>query len=688
MTQSDPNSSALTVFNSFTPTTKALLALWCVFLVFVALGIHGSSTGVTAGWWSEKPYTGYLLAGPTRPDESRDDWSSSLRMANARLIRWDELLIFTPFALAQLSHKPRFPVVNTSIGNGQNMLVVPHTPVLHIATMARPATWGYFFLGAQRGLAWFWWFQVFACFTVLFLLFEVALNGRRKLAAFAAFWFCASAYVVCWSLWPAHVTFFAALGCLAAYHLVSTERRSVRIICSILLGLSVPGFVMIMYPAWQVPVGYFFAILFVALFARDRLHLKLKANLRTVLPYLGFAIVLAAGLTLSWLLTCLPDLRAMSDTVYPGRRVSLGGDYSLAMLFKGMYNLRTIYDAPAALRNQSEAASFYYLFPAVFAGLCLSKKLAKSLGILGWTLVGWIVAHLLFLFVGLPQSIAKLSFLSYMPSYRADLTIGLASILLCAYVLTLTQKDEDGTQPAWDRLAPWIAGGVVSLLFVWHGMSFKQLTGGFTSMAFVVGVAVFGGIASYFLLVGRSAAFGITVSAAVVVTSALFNPLATNLDHLYESELAQAVMQLDAESEIRPLWVCYGGTHPGVLITVLGGRSLSGIQWPPQLSIWHAFDPTGANERTYNQYAEVMLEYIPDAGRVLFNSPQEGLLRVGISPDYPGLRDLGARFVLLVADAQQVVNTGKLHFVYRSRYGNFSIFEIVGAVPVPGATPN
>ena len=85
--------------------------------------------------------------------------------------------------LSQLSQQPRFPVINPSFGNGQNMLIERHTPVWHVATLARPATWGYFLLGAQRGLAWYWWFQPLACFTVLFLLLEIVFNNDWKLAA-------------------------------------------------------------------------------------------------------------------------------------------------------------------------------------------------------------------------------------------------------------------------------------------------------------------------------------------------------------------------------------------------------------------------------------------------------------------------------------------------------------------------
>src|SRR6185369_5321768 len=197
------------------PRARLLAYVWLLFVLLVAFGVHGSSTGVTTGWWMpEKPYTGYLLGPPQQAEglaPGADLQGQPLLMAKARIDRWDELVIFTPYALSQLAQTPRFPVINHSIGNGQNMLIVPYTPVWHITTLARPATWGYFFLGAQRGLAWFWWFQVFACFIVLFLLFEIVLSGHRRLAAFAAFWFSASAYVICWSQWPAHVTFFAAL---------------------------------------------------------------------------------------------------------------------------------------------------------------------------------------------------------------------------------------------------------------------------------------------------------------------------------------------------------------------------------------------------------------------------------------------------------------------------------------------
>lgn len=699
--------SAESFIKSLSWRAKLLSGVWTLFFLLVALGIHGSSTGVTAEWWAqEKAYSGYLMGLPPEAVEglTRIDTVGlqSYLMGNARMIRWDEFMVFSPYALGQLSHNPRFPVVNTNIGNGQNMLVVPHAPVLHILTLARPATWGYFLFGAQRGLAWYWWFQIFACFTVLYLLFEIILKGRQKLAAFGAFWFGASAYTVCWSQWPAHVVFFVGLGCLAAYHLFTCEKRSTQLICALLLGLSFPGFVMFMYPPWQVAAGYFFALIFVVLFIRDKLYLSLKTSFKPRLVMLLLAVLIAGGLSLSWVITCLPDLRVMSNTVYPGKRVSLGGDYSFALLFQGMYNIITVYFTPKALVNESQSSSFYFFFPAVMFAACISRRIARKLGLVGWSLIGYIVAMILILMVGLPEFIAKISLLSYIPSIRADLTIGLASILLCVHMLAVLSSDKQTetlsnegpstegvstegvsteglpaeTLPASEASVPVRVAAFVTLFFIAHSLFLMKKAPGFPPPQIALLISLLAGVISYCLIAGKARAFCGITAALLVATTALFNPLATNLDHIYDSELAKEIININKQSNDRPFWVSYGGVHPGVLVEILGGRSLSGVQWPPQLDIWHALDPDRANENIYNMYAEVSFDYQPDENTVTFKKVQDGTLRVQVAPTNPTLKSLGARYVLVLGETQKSVDTSKLSLIYNSSIGTFSIFEI------------
>lgn len=660
---------------------KLLGALWLLFAVLVLCGIHGSSTGVTAGWWRpEKPYTGYLFNPPESllqgASPSAVDSLHTAFMANARWVRWDEAVVATPWALSQFAHQPKFPVINTNFGNGQNMLISQHNPVWHITTLARPATWGYFLLGRQRGLSWYWWFQPFACFTALYLLLGVILRGEHWLAAFGAFWFCGSAFIVCWSQWPSYVTFFIALGCLCAYQLFASDSRKVRWFCGVLLGLSLPGFMMNMYPPSQVPLAYLFLSIFAGLFIRDKLYRSFRSDWQHRLLCLGLAAVIAGGLVAAFLITCWPDLQAMSNTVYPGRRVSVGGDQTLGLMFRGMYNFVTIYNPPSALRNGTEAASFYLLFPGVFVAAALSRRLQKNLGAVGWLLILFLLGILFFIFIGVPESLAKLTLMSYMPARRSDISIGLASIMLCVYVLAIQKGSQPAEPPAKRDLLPWAVGALVALFFVVHGLRLLKATQEFPTANLMLLVALGAGLLSYYLIKGNAPIFCTLMSLCIIATTALFNPLATSLDHLYDAELGREIARYSRLSPERPLWICYGSIQPGQFVSLTGGRSFAGVQWPPQLSFWRQLDPAGIYERNYNNFNEVGVDYLADETRIGFTNPQEGELHVQVSPTNPTLKSVGVRYVVLLGEAQTVVDTSKLRLLYKSSGDSFTIYEI------------
>jgi hypothetical protein len=216
----------------------------------------------------------------------------------------------------------------------------------------------------------------------------------------------------------------------------------------------------------------------------------------------------------------------------------------------------------------------------------------------------------------------------------------------------------------------------IVLFFIVHSLFLMKETNGFIPAQFALFISLLAGMMSYFLIAGRTRAFLALTGSLVIATTALFNPLATNLDHIYDSELAKTITAINKQTPDRPFWMSYGGVHPGVLIEILGGRSLSGVHWLPQLDIWHAFDPDRSYEKVYNQYAEVSLQFTPDENLVSFNSANPGALTVQVSPYNPVLKSLGARYVLIMVDAQSVVDTSKLQEVYKSPHGTFSIYQI------------
>jgi hypothetical protein len=167
----------------------------------------------------------------------------------------------------------------------------------------------------------------------------------------------------------------------------------------------------------------------------------------------------------------------------------------------------------------------------------------------------------------------------------------------------------------------------------------------------------------------------------VVLTTATFNPVCANLDHIYKSELAEQVIRLDKESNDRPLWLCYGSTHPGLLVAALGGRSLAGVQWSPQLPLWREFDPFGSYQAVYNRYAHFQLGFELSDQRVAFEKTGDDSFTLRVSPNNPILINKGARYVLAMEDAQRVVRAPNLVPVYKSLQRNFTIYEIGPRTP-------
>jgi hypothetical protein len=214
------------------------------------------------------------------------------------------------------------------------------------------------------------------------------------------------------------------------------------------------------------------------------------------------------------------------------------------------------------------------------------------------------------------------------------------------------------------------------VLIILHSLFLAKVTPGFPISQFALAIALLMGTAAYFLLKGKRLAFCALIGALVATTTIFFNPLATNLDHIYESELAKEITRINTQSSERPFWIAYGGVHTGVLVTILGGKSLTGVQWPPQLDIWHTLDPKRAYEANYNRYAEVTFEYTPKDDRVAFVNPLDGALVVTVAPSHPALKTLGVHYVVLMGEAQKDVDSSALTLIYRSSSERFSIFEI------------
>jgi hypothetical protein len=178
------------------------------------------------------------------------------------------------------------------------------------------------------------------------------------------------------------------------------------------------------------------------------------------------------------------------------------------------------------------------------------------------------------------------------------------------------------------------------------------------------------------MLSGEVRAFCVLVGLGLVATSASFNPLVTSLDQVYNSELARQIVLLDNASRSRPLWICYGPGDTGILVTLLGGRTISGIQFPPQLGLWRDLDPRRGFDEQYNRDAWVNLTYQDGQRPVAFSNPGPHNLEVNVAPDHPALVARGARYILATGYAQGQIDRSRFPVVYQSQGAGFTVFAI------------
>lgn len=163
--------------------------------------------------------------------------------------------------------------------------------------------------------------------------------------------------VVCLASWRFSIFGLGFLvGIYNYFYYHSSVRR--RVICAITAVIMASGFVLVIYPALQVPLGYLILLFLILFFLEFRKKIKLDKWDGVLI---GGALLMTAIIVGGSLYGSLDSLKAVMDTAYPGKRVSLGGDMPKRDILLFLTNWKMPFqDVPYS--NNSEISSFYQLF--------------------------------------------------------------------------------------------------------------------------------------------------------------------------------------------------------------------------------------------------------------------------------------------------------------------------------------
>lgn len=595
-------------------STTSAISLLLLYGVLVGLGTTGSSINLL------------LKQTPFASAEVRNLFSED------RPIRSDEWRVLTPISISQ--YYKHFPITNNAYGEeGQNMLIVgmTGTPVWHLSALAKPATWGYFLFDLRRALAWHWWFPVFSCLFALWATLGIINRNKWKINFALSLIFTLSPYSVAWSFWPAYATFFPCLMFVSAYRLLLSDSRLLIILWSLLLGIAAAGFVFILYPPWQVSLGYALIAISIAIIIEHRLYTRVN-------KYQGLGIfistVLAATLIYSWWTDASHAIQLMQNTVYPGQRTTVvGGNLTWPIILRGFTNLTNLQSLSSNYSNQSEISSYYFLFLPL-ACIYTFRLIKGKTRAIEHALVITVLFILFFGLFAIPETLAIYSQWGRVPATRLDLSLGFCTTILTAYYLS---NKITSTSPWLPSLATLIA----SLWSIFITQQLAKLDPSLTatiSPPIQLGVALVIGFCSYALITGKIRVYLTLMCGLTLSTVAFFNPLSIAPKAL--TLAADSPLLLDGHENTR--YLVLDNYLPAIAIAATGHKVANAIFYYPQFSLWSRLDPQRTQTSTYNRYQHLMIEADSGYDDYAIQTPYPDIVKIKVNPASFDFKLMGA----------------------------------------------
>lgn len=530
--------------------------------------------------------------------------SRGLLFGVGRGIRMDEWATNTPMALSQYANQFGY-FTDIIRGTSTDAFIVYGQPVADIAVIFRPFHWGYLFLSPARGLSFFWCGRLLALFLVSFEM-GMLITKRNKfwsllyslLLSFSPlvqWWFAINGLV--------EMLVFGQLFLLMVRMFLVYEKWIIKIVCALVAAICAGGYVLVFYPAWQVPLGYIFLGLFIwVLFEYGRKwHFQFKKDVSSIVLFL---FVFAGGLAYIFLKS-QDTILSVLNTAYPGARLELGGGCALQPLQYGGNLLFSLIsdNLPGILCELTEFFDFSPLGVCLALWVILKEKNRDKL-----LIIQLFICLFLWIYVAIPipEFLARITFLSFSQAGRTAQVIGFANLLLLIRSVALLKNTIGRLQAS---VATFVLTSV--LLVVNH-----KIYGDYLPVLMLAAVGCVLAVSFYLILRSQKTyakmLLGIVICGLLFYSGGLTNPVQKGLDVVYQTDLMQEIQQI-TKTNPKGKWICDMVGYPMNNYCIMGGApTIDSINVYPDLERWNVLDPDKEQEEIYNRYAHIDVEITDD----------------------------------------------------------------------------
>ncbi len=632
---------------------RLILLLCALFITALSMKIHGYSISM----WRE-----YI-------DSSA---KKDIILGSDRGIRSDDWAVEIPLMLAQLSHDPKYPLINKNIGTGLNMIPHSKVPIKHILTLFRPSVWG-FFIGADYGLSWMWQFMVLGMFYVFFLVFMIISRNDFYLSAAGSIFLLFAPFFQFWSFHKAEIPIFMGLAFISYCYLCFSRNKKTIMIHGLVFGWALSCFTLnFVYPPFQVSCAYLLIFMMIGMLA-DRYkdyNMRLHARYRISAIAISLCILAFAGMT--YYVTAKDIIKIMMNTVYPGQRFCVGGDQNLGLLFRNIF-FTMFYITHTDIKweflgNICEASSFLYFFPPIIVvilwRIVSQKKINNKFSII---IIGYFMILLFYIFIGFSPIFSKYSLFYLMQSGRSIIGLGIADVILIVSFLSDSHNTDRRERIVISFL--WF----ISLCFIGKqlGQHFDQI-----SSPYVGAVSIIIGLFTYYFLNMEKKKTAVALLALIsLISTVRFNPIVSGgTSFIYNNELSQKILEINKRENGNTKWAAFSDWVTPNLFRMIGVKAVNGTHSYPLFDFWKKFDPEHRYISEYNRYAHVTFEASSEQD-IRFHSPSPDILMVYINPDSSILKEMGITHLLVSAEFYKFFDNS-LKFEKLYSVGNKAIYKL------------
>lgn len=599
-----------------------------IFAICVSFHIHGSSIAI---------YNNYF---PTQTDSEQA--ADYYIMGKERQVRSDEWAVHTPTYFSQYYNDYNMKSYQMSI-SGTNMVLDYYAPVKDITIIGKPFSWGYVLFGNETGLSWYWCSMMIIMFMAAFEMFMILTKKNIRLSIVGMFMIGLSPVMQWWFVPHITIVFIYAMGLFdLGYHFFTARTIWFKWVTTLAASLAVIGFALSIFPSCQLITALVVIALLIGCLIRDRENITFTAG---QWYRIGVAVLIAGGTLGYYILAYWRDLLMVMNSVYPGKRVSVGGTDTLYDLFTDLSSMYLPYE-DINVSNNSEISTYIHFAPIFILLFPRISRFLKNKNdrneIVGKILYIILLVQIVFMCAGFSETLSKITLFKYVN--RMKLSYGWTAVIFTIWSLYMILKHK-GMFRRWEMLAYPVLYGLVYCTFIDKTvLEYMPIQYEIIEIVLFVSILILtmfksGKIMSY-VIIGIMCVAGLPVNPLCRGTAPITNhPISEFIEEKSQSEPDAQWMTADS-----PFFV-------GNFIMANGAKVIGATNFYEDEGRWEILDTNRIYEEAYNRYSNQSLTIVDKKTSVDLTFVDS--INININPD--DIKKMDVKYIVTPTELHNIL---------------------------------